>query len=42
MKNAFAAKLEKQNGKGRIIQTDDGVDKRKSPVNYTWFCVGVL
>lgn len=42
MKNAFAVKLEKQNGKGRNIQTDDGVDERKSPVNYSWFCVGGL
>lgn len=40
MKNVFAVKLERQNG--RIIQTDDGMDKRKSPVNYSWFCVGVL
>ncbi|KAM9614973.1 uncharacterized protein ACIBXB_021682 isoform 2-T2 [Morphnus guianensis] len=32
MKNAFALKLLRQNGEGRIIQKDDGMDKRKSPV----------
>lgn len=42
MKNAFALKLLRQNGEGRIIQKDDGMDKRKSPVNHCLFSLCVL